>query len=117
MFSGKRLSSSSEPRRSLETRRQLLRTTILKVRERGDLAGAERLADRALTIDLDNLGPNHPSVAVDHVTLSEALRKQGRNSEAKTHFKFAIVIYEKVFGSQDPRTKELKAAATSLFGK
>jgi tetratricopeptide (TPR) repeat protein len=53
------------------------------LREKPDLAGARRYYARALAIDEEAYGPDHPEVAVDLQNLAEVLDAMGRKQEAR----------------------------------
>jgi tetratricopeptide (TPR) repeat protein len=59
----------------------------------GDRAEASRLMERALEIDLARFGEDSPAVGVDITNLSFALRRQGREDDARLLRRRAVEIF------------------------
>ena len=66
------------------------------------LGEAEVLFRRALDIDANSFGPEHPKVAVRLNNLAELLRETNRLAEAEPLYRRALSILEKSFGSEHP---------------
>lgn len=67
-----------------------------------DYNRAEPLMRRALKIDEDSFGPNHPSVATALNNLAELLRETNRLDEAVPLYNRALKIDEDSFGKDHP---------------
>jgi len=59
---------------------------------------------RALKIDEDSFGHDHPNVATDLNNLAELLRNTNRLSEAEPLYRRALKIDEASFGPDHPDT-------------
>ena len=70
--------------------------TILQAK--GDLDGALRYTQRALTIDEKVYGPDHPNVAVDANNIGPILQDKGDLDGALRYTQRALTIDEKVYG-------------------
>jgi tetratricopeptide (TPR) repeat protein len=75
----------------------------LILKDKGDLAGAQRYAERALQIDENIYGPDHPSVAVDVDNLGQILQDKGDLTGAQRYTERALQIDEKVYGPDHPK--------------
>ncbi len=69
---------------------------------RADLVGARTNFERALAIDENTFGPQHPEVAIDVNNLSLVLKDQGDLERARTAIERALAIDEKAFGPNHP---------------
>ena len=69
---------------------------------RDSAAEAETLYRRALELDENELGSQHPNVAVTLNNLAETLRLSGKSDEAEVLFRRALDIDERVLGAQNP---------------
>jgi Tfp pilus assembly protein PilF len=69
---------------------------------RAEHAEAEPLMRRALAIDEENLGPDHPSVAHDLNNLAALLKDTNRLAEAEPLMRRALAIDEQSFGADHP---------------
>jgi CHAT domain-containing protein/Tfp pilus assembly protein PilF len=76
---------------------------------------AESLYRRALAIDEEILGPNHPDVARVLVNLALLYQKQARISEAEALQKRALGIREKVFGRNNAETAQSLVGLAELY--
>jgi hypothetical protein len=65
---------------------------------------AEPLMRRALTIDEQSYGPDHPRVATDLNNLAQLLKDTNRLAEAEPLMRRALLILEKSLGPGHPRT-------------
>jgi CHAT domain-containing protein/Tfp pilus assembly protein PilF len=68
----------------------------------GKFAGAVPLAQKALAMREQALGPDHPDVAAALIHLGGLHGLQNRYADAEAEFKRALTIYEKSFGVDDP---------------
>ena len=66
------------------------------------LAEAEPLMRRALTIDEQNFGKDHPNVAIDLNNLAALLQATNRLAEAEPLMRRALTIDEQSFGKDHP---------------
>ena len=66
------------------------------------LAEAEPLMRRALAIDEDSFGPEHPNVAIDLNNLAQLLQATNRLAEAEPLMRRALAIDEASFGPDHP---------------
>lgn len=69
----------------------------------GDLPGARAALERILSIDEHVVGPEHPRVAADLISLARINREMGALEEASACYTRAVTIYEK---SSDPVDRE-----------
>lgn len=67
---------------------------------------AARLDEEALTVRLQNLGPDHPEVAETLFALGALYRQQARYAEAASAHHRALEIREAVFGTEHPAVAE-----------
>ena len=63
---------------------------------------AERLKRRALAIDENSYGEQHPSVAIRLGSLASVLNKRGRVGEAEPLYRRALAIDERSYGAEHP---------------
>jgi tetratricopeptide (TPR) repeat protein len=85
--------------------------------ERADHQPARTLFQRALAINEDRLGPQHPSTATSLQHLAYILHAQGELHTARTHHQRALAIREAQFGPDHPDTAQsLADLAGTLFG-
>ena len=80
----------------------------------GDLDGAGRAFQRALTIDEKAFGPNHPSVAIYVNNLGMVLKDLGDLDGAGKAFQRALTIFEKVLGPDHPHARTVHSNLTAL---
>ena len=64
---------------------------------------AEPLMRRALAIDVESYGPNHPKVAIVVNTLASLLKHTNRLAEAEPLYSRALAIFEACYGSNHPQ--------------
>ena len=74
--------------------------TLLQATNR--LSEAELLYRRALAINEQSYGPDHPTVATDLNNLAELLRATNRHSEAEPLYRRALAINEQSYGPDHP---------------
>lgn len=72
-------------------------------------AEAEPLMRRALTIDEQSFGPDHPKVAIRLNNLARLLQATNRLAEAEPLMRRALVIFARSFGVHHPNTEGLAA--------
>jgi tetratricopeptide (TPR) repeat protein len=80
----------------------VMHNLALSLLSAGDYAQAEPLLRRALTIDLETLGPDHPDVATIQNSLAWLLTEKGDYAEAEAFCRKALAIREKAFGRDQP---------------
>jgi len=73
------------------------------------LAEAEPLMRRALKIDEDSFGQDHPNVARDLINLGSLFQATSRGAEAGPLFRRAVKIYEDSLGQDHPSTRNARA--------
>jgi tetratricopeptide (TPR) repeat protein len=81
---------------------RLLNESGLYLRTRGEFAEARSALERALEIDEQVFGKDHPEVAIGVNSLGLVLRDLGELQEAKKCFERALKIDEKVYGQDHP---------------
>jgi tetratricopeptide (TPR) repeat protein/predicted Ser/Thr protein kinase len=81
--------------------------------QRGDLATAVKLLERALAIQLKALGPDHPRVAIAHTNLAFNLSAADRLDEAQQHAEAGRAIFARSLGENSELYAE---ASRSLAG-
>ena len=69
---------------------------------KGDLHGALRYSERALKIDEQVYGPDHPDVAIDANSIGQILKEKGDLDGALRYSERALKIDEKVYGPDHP---------------
>ncbi len=74
----------------------------------------ETYYQRMIAIDIDALGPNHPSVANDLNGLAQLYIAQQRYKEAQPLLIRALPIYEQVYGSNNLLTVNTRASLASV---
>ena len=74
----------------------------------GDFQEARKCYERALKIDEQVYGPDHPDVARDVNNLGMVLQVLGDRLSAKKCLKRALKIYEKSLGSDHANTRMIK---------
>ncbi len=67
------------------------------------LAEAEPLMRRALAIDEQSYGKDHPKVAIDLNNLAELLQATNRLAEAEPLMRRALAIDEQSYGKDHPK--------------
>jgi Tfp pilus assembly protein PilF len=80
----------------------------------GDLAAAQRLFERALTIDERVYGSDHPEVATDLNNLGTTLMAQGDTDAARSLLKRALLIQERMLGPEHPTTEMVRKNLAAL---
>lgn len=83
--------------------------------ENNRLEEAELLIRKALKINEDNLGPNHPKVAINLTGLAAILYKDNRLKEAETSIRRAIKIKEDIYGVDNEDTSSLEVLSGILL--
>src|SRR5450755_4112864 len=74
----------------------------LILKDRGDLAGAQRQTERALQIAEKVYGPDHPNVAILANNLGQILKARGDLAGAQRQTERALQLDEKVYGPDHP---------------
>jgi Tfp pilus assembly protein PilF len=69
------------------------------------LAGARKSYERALEIDENVYGPDHPEVATDVNNLGLALQKMGDLESARENLERSLEIFRHFLGEDHPTTK------------
>jgi tetratricopeptide (TPR) repeat protein len=87
----------------LEATSRLLNEVGLYLRTRGEFDEAKTALQRALKIDEQVYGPDHPNVARDVNNLGLVLRDLGDLQEARKCFERALKIDEQVYGPDHPQ--------------
>lgn len=80
----------------------------------------EEYYQRMIAIDIDSLGPNHPTVGNDLNGLAQLYISQGRYKDAQPLLTRALSIYEQVYGSSNLlsiRTRATLASVESHLGQ
>src|SRR5690349_18622616 len=77
-------------------------TQIRKLFDEGKYADAVPLAQRALAVRENELGPDHPDVAISLNNLAELYRAQGRYVDAEPLYRRSLGIREKSLGPDHP---------------
>jgi eukaryotic-like serine/threonine-protein kinase len=81
----------------------------------GHLDDADRLNQRALTLDRRLHGDMHPSVADDLINLADADSTRGRYADAERRLREAVNIFERWYGPTHPETgSAMRILALSL---
>ena len=80
----------------------LLNNTGLFFRGRAEYAEARSHYERALEIDEQVYGADHPQVAIDLNNLAGVLQDLGELAQARSHFERALEISEQVYGADHP---------------
>ncbi|MDZ7805718.1 MAG: tetratricopeptide repeat protein [Gracilimonas sp.] len=62
---------------------------------------AEEIYKRVLTMDIENLGKNHPNVASDHTGIATLLKYQKKYTEAEKHLKESLDIRRSVYQNEN----------------
>ncbi len=81
----------------------------------GKYADAIPLAQRALAIRENTLGPNHPDVALSLNELALFYRYQGRYADAEPLNKRSLAIYEKALGPNHPQVARALNELAELY--
>jgi len=69
---------------------------------------AEPLMRRALKIDEDSFGPDHPDVAIDLNNLAGLLKATNRLDQAEPLMRRALKIFEDSLGRDHPNTQTVR---------
>ena len=85
-----------------------LNQEVLRLYRAGKYERAIIVAQEALKVAEDNVGPNHPDVATSLNNLAELYKTQGHYAKAEPLYKRALSIKEKALGPNHPNV------ATSL---
>jgi tetratricopeptide (TPR) repeat protein len=81
----------------------LLHRASVYLRGRGQPRQAHPLAERALTLTQQALGPDSPTVGDRHDELGRALREAGDYPAARQHIEQALAIHQTAYGPDDSR--------------
>ena len=82
---------------------RLLNQSGLYLKYRAEFRSARALYERALAIDEEALGPDHPNVATGLGNLGLVLREQGDLEGARARLERALAIHEQALGPDDPK--------------
>jgi tetratricopeptide (TPR) repeat protein len=82
----------------------------------GDYAAARPLYERALAINEQALGPQHPATAVSLNNLAGLLDRQGDYAAARPLYERALAINEQALGPQHPDTQTVRRNLAVLQG-
>ena len=77
----------------------------LEYNAKGEYVKAIEFIEKALAIDLNVHGDQHPDTAIDYNNLGLVYNAQGRYMKAVRFFKKALKIFDKVLGHDHPNTK------------
>ena len=72
---------------------------------------------RALAIDEDSFGNDHPNVAIDLSNLAVLLKDTNRLAEAETLMRRAVDILEKSLGVDHPNTRTVRKNLATLLAE
>lgn len=81
----------------------------------GKLPEAEQVANDSLSVKKKNIDSNPISVALAHETLGKVLVCSKRKDEAKSHFKTAMALIEKKYGSTSEQVQYWRARYDHLL--
>jgi tetratricopeptide (TPR) repeat protein len=84
------------------------------LRAEGDLAGARAAVERALRIDEQSFGPDHPDVAIRVNNLGMVLQDQGDLAGARAAFERALRISEKFLPAKHPNIATVRKNLQSV---
>jgi len=84
------------------------------LQDKGDLEGAQRYTERALAIDENVYGPDHPTVATLANNLGLILKAKGDLAGAQRYLQKAYSNAEKRLGAQSPEARSYAAALAYL---
>ena len=94
---------------------RLLNQTASYLQERARYAEAEPLYQRALRINEQALGAEHPQVALNLNNLALLYKTQGKYAEAEPLYQRALAIFEEALGSEHPSTKTVRGNYEDLL--
>ena len=97
-----------------QRRATCLNNLALLLRNRGDLAAARPLDERALAIRERALGAEHPDIATSLNNLARLLWAQGDLAAARPLYERALAIREKVLGPDHRDTVAVRKALATL---
>lgn len=79
------------------------------------LSEAEPLMRRALAIDEDSFGAQHPEVAIDLHNLAQLFKNTNRLAEAEALMRRALAILENSFQFDHPSVATVRGSLTALL--
>ncbi|MBM4111486.1 MAG: tetratricopeptide repeat protein, partial [Phycisphaerae bacterium] len=79
-----------------------LNKEVMRLFQAGDYKRATVIAEKALKVAEENVGPDHPSVATSLGNLAELYRAQGEYAKAEPLYKRDLAISEKALGPDHP---------------
>ena len=85
-----------------------LNKEVMRLYQAGDYKRATAIAEKALKVAEENVGPDHPDVATTLNNLAGLYTAQGEYAKAEPLFKRSLAILEKALGPDHP------SVATSL---
>ena len=80
----------------------ILNKEVLELYRQGKYDRAVVVAQKALEVAEENVGPDHPDVATSLNNLAELYRTQGDYAKAEPLYKRSLAIQEKVLGPDHP---------------
>ena len=80
----------------------ILNQETIKLHDEGKYDRAVIVAQKALAVAMENVGPDHPAVATSLNNLAELYRTQGQYAQAEPLNKRSLVIWEKTLGPDHP---------------
>jgi tetratricopeptide (TPR) repeat protein len=86
----------------------------LVLHDAGDYEVAEAVLERALTLDEQALGTDHPHVARDANNLAGVLRDLGDGYGARMALEYALSIYRRALGADHPTTRAVAGNLSRL---
>ncbi len=82
--------------------------------QQGKLMEAEAMCRKALALRIQALGEEHPDVAQTSWNLALLLKKQGQPQEAKLLWERSLRIYQRVFGPDHQKCKDVEEQLAAL---
>ena len=82
--------------------------------EKGEYDHALEYHQKALAIELEQLGPEHPSVARSYNNMAYIYKTKKDLAKAKEYWEKAYAIFSEKLGPNHPNTKSVKARLDAL---
>jgi len=79
-----------------------LNKEVIRLYQAGDYKRATVIAEKALKVAEENVGPDHPDVAAILDNLAELYKAQGEYAKAEPLYKRSLAISEKALGPDHP---------------
>ena len=83
----------------------ILNQEVMELYQQGKYDRAVVVAQKALEVANENVGPDHPDVATSLGNLAVLYRTQGDYAKAEPLYKRSLAISEKALGPDHPRTR------------